>query len=305
MFEVEGGVLYLKAGAVLDHENATSHSVTVRLDGSDLSQEFTLTVENRLDEVPVFAEVAEVIGVEEGTVATRYVARLTKVDDAASAILFQLATDGDAGADAGLFVIDARTGALSFKQAPEFETRRDADGNNRYEVTVLVTTRDDAGNTLTARQDVTVAVQREVQTGRDGTPDTFEVDGNAGPRHVATMIVGFRDGEDEIETDAKEMFAQVEQDPFDGSYYTVLYSSGDTKDGNNVLAVLRDFAPSNMAISQTSPPRISAQPWPRIRSPSFRRSIRPLKGHRQVVRVGQDLFTVPGRPTSLLSDHRI
>ena len=49
MFEVEGGVLYLKAGAVLDHENATSHSVTVRLDGSDLSQEFTLTVENRLD----------------------------------------------------------------------------------------------------------------------------------------------------------------------------------------------------------------------------------------------------------------
>ena len=30
MFEIEDGVLYLKAGVALDHENATSHSVTVR-----------------------------------------------------------------------------------------------------------------------------------------------------------------------------------------------------------------------------------------------------------------------------------
>ena len=67
MFEVEGGVLYLKAGAVLDHENATSHSVTVRLDGSDLSQEFTLTVENRLDEVLAVDEVTDLRVAENGT----------------------------------------------------------------------------------------------------------------------------------------------------------------------------------------------------------------------------------------------
>ncbi len=40
------------------------------------------------------------------------------------------------GDDAFLFTIDATTGALSFKAAPDFEEPADADGNNTYEVTV-------------------------------------------------------------------------------------------------------------------------------------------------------------------------
>nr|WP_237219941.1 cadherin domain-containing protein [Sphingomonas arenae] len=43
------------------------------------------------------------------------------------------------GADAALFVIDAATGALSFRSAPDFEDPDDADRNNLYEVVVEAT----------------------------------------------------------------------------------------------------------------------------------------------------------------------
>ena len=43
---------------------------------------------------------------------------------------------------------------LAFKNAPDFEAKADADGNNDYEVTVVVT--DSAGNTAT--RDVTVTI---------------------------------------------------------------------------------------------------------------------------------------------------
>jgi hypothetical protein len=42
------------------------------------------------------------------------------------------------GADAGLFVIDPTTGELRFVVAPEFDSPRDADGDNVYEVVVRV-----------------------------------------------------------------------------------------------------------------------------------------------------------------------
>ncbi|WP_374303623.1 SdrD B-like domain-containing protein, partial [Paracoccus sp. (in: a-proteobacteria)] len=42
------------------------------------------------------------------------------------------------GADGAAFAIDARTGVLSFKTAPDFEKPADADGNNSYKVIVAV-----------------------------------------------------------------------------------------------------------------------------------------------------------------------
>ncbi|MEO7222721.1 MAG: VCBS domain-containing protein [Devosia sp.] len=41
------------------------------------------------------------------------------------------------GADVALFSIDAVTGALAFKAAPDFEARRDANGDNIYDVSVI------------------------------------------------------------------------------------------------------------------------------------------------------------------------
>lgn len=54
--------------------------------------------------------------------------------------------DGDAlsyaisgGPDAALFVIDARTGEISFRQGPDFEAPNSRDGDNVYEIEVTVT----------------------------------------------------------------------------------------------------------------------------------------------------------------------
>ena len=44
-----------------------------------------------------------------------------------------------AGSDAGLFTINASTGALTFKAAPDFETPKDSGQNNVYDITVIAT----------------------------------------------------------------------------------------------------------------------------------------------------------------------
>ena len=162
-FEVEDGVLYLKAGVVLDHETAPSHSVTVGIAGyennENLRQDFTLNVTDINDTAPVFAGGgAMAVRVDEGTAATGYVAKLKKIDDAATGTLFRLVTGDRAGADTGLFEIDAVSGALSFRSPPDHETPGDADRDNRYEVTVEAVTTDDAGNSRSATQTVTVTV---------------------------------------------------------------------------------------------------------------------------------------------------
>ncbi len=61
------------------------------------------------------------------------------------------------GADGAKFAVDGRTGELRFREAPDFEARADADGDNVYELTVEATS--GAGpRALTAEQPVTVTV---------------------------------------------------------------------------------------------------------------------------------------------------
>lgn len=55
--------------------------------------------------------------------------------DAGQSLTYSIA----GGADAGLFVIDPTSGALSFKSAPDFEAPKDEGGDNVYDVTVRVT----------------------------------------------------------------------------------------------------------------------------------------------------------------------
>ena len=57
------------------------------------------------------------------------------------------------GADAARFAIDARTGALSFVAAPDYDAPADADGDNVYEVVVSA-----SDGSLSDTQAVTVAV---------------------------------------------------------------------------------------------------------------------------------------------------
>ncbi len=66
------------------------------------------------------------------------------------------------GADAALFSINAATGALTFKAAPDFETKKDAGANNIYDLVVKVT--DDGGLTDTQAIAVTVTDVNEAPT---------------------------------------------------------------------------------------------------------------------------------------------
>ncbi|WP_176599358.1 hypothetical protein [Sphingobium sp. 15-1] len=76
--------------------------------------------------------------------------------------------DGDAisytvtgGADAALFAIDAATGALRFKSAPDFEAPSDVDRNNSYDVIVSA-----SDGSLSATQRFAIAVQNDNEVAR-------------------------------------------------------------------------------------------------------------------------------------------
>ncbi|MCX7375022.1 MAG: cadherin-like domain-containing protein, partial [Alphaproteobacteria bacterium] len=64
-----------------------------------------------------------------------------------------------AGADAQAFAINATTGAVSFITSPNFEAPTDADADNRYAITVVVT-----DGTTESRQNVTITVTDVLDT---------------------------------------------------------------------------------------------------------------------------------------------
>ena len=73
------------------------------------------------------------------------------------------------GADANLFFIDSSTGVLTFKSAPDFETKADAGANGVYDVTVMV-----SDGVLTDSQDIALTV-----TNVNEAPVTAAIEGTA------------------------------------------------------------------------------------------------------------------------------
>ena len=105
------------------------------VDGTNLAvtNEFDINVMARVNEPPVITsnggDAIAAISVPENSTA---VTTVTAVDPNADALTFSIA----GGADAGLFAINASTGALSFITAPNFEAPTDAGANNIYDVVV-------------------------------------------------------------------------------------------------------------------------------------------------------------------------
>ncbi len=95
------------------------------------------------------------------------------------------------GADAFLFNIDATTGALSFKAAPDFEEPGDADGNNVYQVTVSASD-GDASDTETLTVNVTNegGVTIKGSKKKDTIGDSKTVKGQAMPTGEEDTITG-------------------------------------------------------------------------------------------------------------------
>ena len=121
----------LEAGQVGFHHDGsetTAASFSVSLaDGSGLTAKATVNAAvTPVDDAPQFTTPSDLSIPENQTP----VGTVMATDPENDAILFSIS----GGADKSFFTIDEHTGALSFLNAPDFETPADANGNNVYEV---------------------------------------------------------------------------------------------------------------------------------------------------------------------------
>ncbi len=121
--DTDGDNVYDITVTASDGTNSTNHNVAIR-------------VTNENENIPVFTSPAAASAQENQTAA--YMAAATDADG--DTLVYSLS-----GTDAALFTIDANTGAVSFRAAPDFEVPGDADGDNVYDI--IVTASDDANST--------------------------------------------------------------------------------------------------------------------------------------------------------------
>lgn len=124
-----------------------------------IQQPVVVTVTNINDVAPVITSVTAASVVENRTVA--FTATATDVEG--DPISFALS-----GADAGLFNINASTGVVTFRAAPDFETPTDAGANNVYDVVV---TASDGRNSTT--QNVAITVTNAINLTGTAAADTL------------------------------------------------------------------------------------------------------------------------------------
>ncbi|MEP3655567.1 MAG: cadherin domain-containing protein [Litorimonas sp.] len=131
--------------APADGNSDNVYTVTVAVsDGAEsVSQTVNITVTD-VNEAPAITAVDPVSVAENQTA----VATVDASDVDGDSLTFVLS-----GEDAALFAVDAATGAVTFVDAPDFETPGDANGDNVYEVTVTVSDGD-----LSTSQDLVITV---------------------------------------------------------------------------------------------------------------------------------------------------
>jgi PHD/YefM family antitoxin component YafN of YafNO toxin-antitoxin module len=116
-----------EAPADSDHNNVYQVTVVANSGTLSASQAFSITVANA-NERPVITSGAS-FQIDEGQTA---VTNVSATDPDGGAVSFAIT----GGADAALFAIDAATGALRFRAAPDFEAPADSDRDNVYGVQV-------------------------------------------------------------------------------------------------------------------------------------------------------------------------
>ena len=138
LFRVLGDGLYLRQGVSLDFEGAKkSFEITVEVSDTNLSTKgsnntktFTVNLENKDENTPVFVQSAVSVAVAENT-PTSSPFHTAAANDAGDpgALVYSLKPTGDHT----LFNLNAATGQLTFKSAPDYEAR------DLYSVTIVAT----------------------------------------------------------------------------------------------------------------------------------------------------------------------
>ncbi|MEO1592302.1 MAG: Calx-beta domain-containing protein [Cyanobacteria bacterium J06632_22] len=109
------------------------------------------------------------------------------------------------GPDLSLLSINPNTGALSFKTAPDFETPADANGDNQYEVTVVVSDPQGAQDTQALSISVTDVVEVSPSTFALANSNTIFVNEAAGVATVSVVRSGGTQGRATLEYTTNEV----------------------------------------------------------------------------------------------------
>ena len=210
--QLTAGVIYLHtaSGSAFDFETKTSYSVTWTVsDWKDAAGNFDSAID---DSIAVTISVTNVNEPPEITSAALSHREPSFDENGTADIATYTASDVDAdsvlswsleGDDAGHFNINPATGALSFKNAPDYEMPDDTGGDNIYDITVKVS--DNHSPQLSATLDVTVTVN-DVNETSETTRAQSECPGNSGRRILLNSV-------EEITQEGQSQFLRVKLDP--------------------------------------------------------------------------------------------
>ena len=171
-FDIDRATGQIMTKNALDHETTASYTVTVTATdpfGASVNADVTINVGD-VNEAPTITRTtplaAAISFAENGDIATALATyAATDVDQGADDSSPDTLTWSVTGADAGKFNIGNQTGGtpgvLTFKDQPDFESPGDANGDNDYKVTVVVS--DGKGNS--DEHEVTISVTNVEEDG--------------------------------------------------------------------------------------------------------------------------------------------
>ena len=172
-----------EAPADAGSNNVYDITVTATDNGSGITalKSVAITVTN-VNEAPVITSGSTASFAENGT-GTVYTATATDVD-AGTTLAYSVG-----GTDAALFNINATTGAVTFKTAPNYEAPADAGANNVYDITVTAT--DNGSGSLSATKAVAITVTNvfEGHYFNSASPASFAENGTGTVYTVASTDV--------------------------------------------------------------------------------------------------------------------
>ena len=132
------GQITLADTSLVDYETATSHNVTIRVTdagGLTYDEVFTISVLNVNDSPAITSDGGGATANVNVAENTSSVTTVTATDADLDTLTYSLDPASD---DDGFFTIDPNSGVLTFTSTPDYETPADLNGDNVYEVTVLV-----------------------------------------------------------------------------------------------------------------------------------------------------------------------
>ena len=176
----------LQTEAALDHEGKASYEVTVSVrdnkdasGGADTTTDATITVTITVTGENDPPEVTGRSSVDYAENGAGDVATYTADDPEGASIAWDLLGD-----DNSLFSIST-LGVLTFRTAPDFEARADADNDNEYLVTVRAS---DGANTVTLEVTVTVTDENEPPNFAAETDGRTIAENTAAGRNIGTPV---------------------------------------------------------------------------------------------------------------------